>query len=74
MSYYHVEWVSRAACEEGKTGKQRVKRFLDKPIWETQWSDDEPFNPNFTKVKIIFRHMFPSICLKLTMGTRLSTD
>ncbi|KAJ3053100.1 choline dehydrogenase 7 [Rhizophlyctis rosea] len=50
MSYYHTEWVSRAACEEGKTGKQRVKRFLDKPIWETQWSDDEPFNPNFTKI------------------------
>ncbi|KAJ3044119.1 choline dehydrogenase 7 [Rhizophlyctis rosea] len=50
MSYYHAEWLSRAEVEEGKTGKTRVKRFLEKPIWETQWSDDEPFNPNYTKI------------------------
>ncbi|KAI8817172.1 SNF2 family N-terminal domain-containing protein [Fimicolochytrium jonesii] len=49
MSYYHAEWLSRPAVEASPMGKMRVKRFLDKPVWDTQsqWTEDEPFNPSF---------------------------
>ncbi|KAJ3290493.1 choline dehydrogenase 7 [Borealophlyctis nickersoniae] len=50
MSYYHAAWLDRSVAEQGKTGKMRVKRFMDKPSWEVQWSEDEPFNPNFLKI------------------------
>ena len=44
--------------EEARQGKSRVKKFLEKPrkfvflhlVIEYQWSDDEPFNPIYTKI------------------------
>jgi hypothetical protein len=50
MSYYHVEWIPVKAMEEDKNLRVRVRRFLEKPSWENQWSEDEPFNPAYCKV------------------------
>ena len=50
MGYIHSEWLSRQEVEESRMGKTRVKRFLEKPIWESQYSEDEPFNPAFSKI------------------------
>ena len=36
--------------EEGRMGKGRVKKFLEKPSWEYQWSEEEPFNPSYLKI------------------------
>ncbi|KAJ3015430.1 choline dehydrogenase 7 [Thoreauomyces humboldtii] len=47
MSYIHAEWLPRADVEASRLGKMRVKRFLDKPTWDNQWSEEEPFNPSF---------------------------
>ncbi|KAI8914962.1 SNF2 family N-terminal domain-containing protein [Powellomyces hirtus] len=47
MSYIHAEWLSREDVEASKMGKMRVKRFLEKPSWDNQWSEEEPFNPSF---------------------------
>ncbi|KNC96991.1 uncharacterized protein SPPG_07808 [Spizellomyces punctatus DAOM BR117] len=50
LSYCHAEWLPRAEVEGSKMGKMRVKRFMEKPSWEMQWSEDEPFNPSFLKI------------------------
>ena len=50
MGYIHSEWKSREEIEVDKPMKARVKRFLEKPVWDTQWSEDEPFNPAYNKV------------------------
>ncbi|KAI8622186.1 SNF2 family N-terminal domain-containing protein [Chytriomyces sp. MP71] len=51
MSYIHCEWIPRSAVEsEGRNGKQRLQKFLQKPLWESQWSEEEPFNPSFKVV------------------------
>jgi SNF2 family DNA or RNA helicase len=50
MSYHHVEWLPKSQIEESKMGKTRVKKFLEKPLFEIQWSEDEPFNPSYLKV------------------------
>ncbi|KAI8589488.1 SNF2 family N-terminal domain-containing protein [Geranomyces variabilis] len=47
MSYCHAEWLSREAVEASKMGKMRVKRFLEKPTWDNQFTEEEPFNPSF---------------------------
>jgi hypothetical protein len=52
MSYYHAEWVPRSLVEANRMGKMRVQKFLNKPLWETHWSEDEPFNPSFVKANI----------------------
>lgn len=50
MSYIHADWVSIAELEKTKTLRTRIRRFIDKPNYDTQWSEDEPFNPSYTKV------------------------
>jgi hypothetical protein len=51
MSYYHTEWLPRSVVEENsRQGKSRVQKFMMKPSWELQWSEDDPFNPSFAKV------------------------
>ncbi|KAJ3261825.1 choline dehydrogenase 7 [Boothiomyces macroporosus] len=50
MSYYSAEWIPVAELEKDKNQRVRVRRFLEKPSWETQWSEDEPFNPSYVKI------------------------
>ncbi|KAK9764864.1 hypothetical protein K7432_007289 [Basidiobolus ranarum] len=50
MSYYHAEWVARERVEQEHLGKNRIKRFLDKQNWDTQWGEDQAFNPTFLKI------------------------
>jgi len=51
MSYLDVEWINRKKLES-KIGKNRVKKFIEKYLYsQINWSVDEIFNPNFTKVK-----------------------
>jgi hypothetical protein len=50
MSYKSAEWLPKWRVDEFTKQKTRVKKFLEKPLWETQWSEDEPFNPSFTKI------------------------
>ncbi|ORX92777.1 hypothetical protein K493DRAFT_263097 [Basidiobolus meristosporus CBS 931.73] len=50
MSYFHAEWVPRERVEQEHLGKTRIKRFLDKQSWDTQWGDDHAFNPAFLKI------------------------
>ncbi|KAI9359264.1 SNF2 family N-terminal domain-containing protein [Zopfochytrium polystomum] len=50
MSYYHAEWVPRESVETGRMGKMRVQRFMSKPTWDAQWTEEEPFNPSFKKI------------------------
>ncbi|TPX46788.1 hypothetical protein SeLEV6574_g03030 [Synchytrium endobioticum] len=50
MSYYHAEWLPRESVEFSKMAAVRVRRFLEKPAWETQWNDEEFFNPSFVKI------------------------
>ncbi|KAJ3378317.1 choline dehydrogenase 7, partial [Entophlyctis sp. JEL0112] len=47
MSYYHAEWIPRSLFEQDRMGKMRIQKFLAKPLFETQWSEEEPFNPAF---------------------------
>lgn len=49
MSYYHCEWVDESVILAHKSGKQRIKRFMEKGIYD-QWSDDDPFNPSFLNI------------------------
>lgn len=51
MSFYHAEWVSRDLLELDKPTKNRIKKFMDKGYFEGHWTEDEPFNPAFVKVK-----------------------
>ncbi|KAJ3333445.1 choline dehydrogenase 7 [Blyttiomyces sp. JEL0837] len=50
MSYIHAEWVPRTVVEADRLGKMRVIKFVNKPLWETHYSEDEPFNPAFLLV------------------------
>jgi Chromo (CHRromatin Organisation MOdifier) domain len=50
MSYRSAEWLSKEVVEETKLGKTRIKRFMEKPTYDIQWSEDEPFNPSFSKI------------------------
>ena len=50
MGYIHAQWIPREEIETDKLMKNRVRKFLEKPVWETQWSEDEPFNPAYLKV------------------------
>ncbi|ORX99732.1 hypothetical protein K493DRAFT_257065 [Basidiobolus meristosporus CBS 931.73] len=50
MSYFHAEWVPRERVEQEHLGKNRIKRFLDKQGWDTQWGEDQAFNPSFLKI------------------------
>ncbi|TPX32804.1 hypothetical protein SmJEL517_g04133 [Synchytrium microbalum] len=50
MSYYHAQWLPRETVEFNKMAAVRVRRFLEKPAWETQWNEDEFFNPSFVKI------------------------
>jgi hypothetical protein len=50
LSYIHAEWLPIKDMEEDKNLRLRVRRFLEKPAWENQWSEDEPFNPAYCKV------------------------
>ncbi|KAI9002707.1 SNF2 family N-terminal domain-containing protein [Gaertneriomyces semiglobifer] len=52
LGYVHADWLPRQEVERqsGPQGKTRVKRFMDKPLWETRWSDEEAINPGFTKI------------------------
>ncbi len=52
MSYYSAEWLPKDTVEQiaGKQGKARVKKFMEKPHWDIQWSEEEPFNPSFSKI------------------------
>ncbi|KAJ3129317.1 choline dehydrogenase 7 [Nowakowskiella sp. JEL0407] len=49
MSHYHCEWVPYDTAL-ASLGKQRLKRLLDKPLYELQWSDEELFNPSYIKI------------------------
>lgn len=53
-SYMHCEWVTRKWIEENdKRGKQRVKYFLEKTIYDISYSlisEDRPFNDSYLKV------------------------
>ncbi|ORY07424.1 hypothetical protein LY90DRAFT_207702 [Neocallimastix californiae] len=50
MSYLDVEWINRKKLES-KIGKNRVKKFIEKYLYsQINWSVDEIFNPNFTKM------------------------
>lgn len=46
MSYYHAEWIDQSVIKAQKSGKTRLKRFMEKGIYD-QWSDDDAFNPSF---------------------------
>ena len=50
MSYLSAEWVAVSELEHDKSIRMRLRRFLEKGAWDTQWSDDEPFNPAYLKV------------------------
>ena len=50
MAYCHCDWIDRLELEKQKNMAARIRKFLDKPLWETQYSDEEPFNPAFLKV------------------------
>jgi len=50
MSYLDIEWIHRKKLEE-QIGKVRVRKFIEKYLYsQTNWSVDEIFNPNFTKI------------------------
>ena len=51
MSYLHCKWVPLKELDKDKNIRIRVRRFLERFTWDTQWSDDEPFNPSYLKVK-----------------------
>lgn len=54
MGYIHAEWLSREELESKDKGvKSRIKRFLEKNPWDLQWSEDDPFNPDYCKVCFI---------------------
>jgi hypothetical protein len=57
MSYFHCEWIDKSVLEAQKSGKSRIKRFLEKGIYESQWSADDVFNPNFLKVSSYLRFL-----------------
>lgn len=50
MSYLSCDWVARKTLEEDKQMRKRVARFMQKGSWDTQYSDDEPFNPAYIKI------------------------
>lgn len=50
MSYLSSVWLPVKDMENDKNTRARIRRFLEKPSWETQWSDDEPYNPSYAKV------------------------
>ena len=50
MSYLSVEWVAVKVLEEEKSNRLRLRRFIEKAPWDTQWSEDEYFNPAYQKV------------------------
>jgi hypothetical protein len=50
MGYIHCDWVLRSDLETDKTQMTRIRKFLEKPLWETQYSDEEPFNPAYSRV------------------------
>ncbi|ORY40365.1 hypothetical protein BCR33DRAFT_740236 [Rhizoclosmatium globosum] len=47
MAYIHSEWLPRSEIDADRNSKQRLIKFLQKPLWEIHWSEDEPFNPSF---------------------------
>ncbi|KAJ3128561.1 Chromodomain helicase DNA binding protein, partial [Physocladia obscura] len=47
---YHAEWLSKTEIEADRMGKMRLQKFLAKPLFETQWSEEEPFNPSFKQM------------------------
>ena len=55
MSYYSAEWIAITELEKDKNLRVRIRRFLEKPTWDTQWSDDEPFNPSYIKVIFVLQ-------------------
>jgi SNF2 family DNA or RNA helicase len=56
MSFCHCEWIDQSVIIAQKSGKTRLKRFMEKGIYD-QWSgtfllaktfsDDDAFNPSF---------------------------
>jgi hypothetical protein len=50
MSYNSAEWIPLRTLEDDKNTRQRVRRFMEKFTWESNWSEDEPFNPSYLKV------------------------
>ncbi|KAI8828551.1 SNF2 family N-terminal domain-containing protein [Chytriomyces cf. hyalinus JEL632] len=50
MSYVHCEWIPRSVVEADRMGKTRLQKFLAKPLWESHWSEEDPFNPSFKLV------------------------
>ncbi|KAI8897954.1 SNF2 family N-terminal domain-containing protein [Globomyces pollinis-pini] len=50
MSYNSADWIPISTLQADKATRQRIQRFLEKPQWETQWSEDEPYNPSYIKV------------------------
>ncbi|KAJ1344461.1 hypothetical protein BSLG_001021 [Batrachochytrium salamandrivorans] len=49
MGYYHTEWLMRSELELERGSKNRIRKFLEKPSWD-HYSEDEPFNPSFSKI------------------------
>ncbi|KAJ3070242.1 choline dehydrogenase 7, partial [Podochytrium sp. JEL0797] len=47
MSYIHCEWIPRTLIDADRLAKQRLQKFLLKPLWESQWSEEDIFNPSF---------------------------
>ncbi|RKP00448.1 hypothetical protein CXG81DRAFT_13223, partial [Caulochytrium protostelioides] len=51
LSYYHNAWLLQSEVEaHSANGRQRVRRFLEKPLWELHFSEDEIFNPNYLRI------------------------
>lgn len=50
MSYHSAEWIPFKDLDHDKNIKMRARRFIDKFTWESNWSEDEPFNPSYLKV------------------------
>lgn len=49
MSYLSSVWLPISDMENDKNTRARIRRFLEKPLWDTQWSEEEPYNPSYAK-------------------------
>lgn len=50
MSFFNAEWILVSELEKDKNCRIRLRRFLEKSVFDLQWSEDEPFNPAYIKV------------------------
>ncbi|KAJ3367504.1 choline dehydrogenase 7 [Kappamyces sp. JEL0680] len=50
MSYLSARWIPISELEKDKNVRSRVSRFLEKSASDTQWSEEEAFNPAYGQI------------------------